>query len=36
MKEACLALRPALSYEHHLDTLEQIYTAARAVQGRSG
>jgi len=29
MKEACLTLRPALSYEHHLDTLEQIYAAAR-------
>jgi UDP-glucose:(heptosyl)LPS alpha-1,3-glucosyltransferase len=36
MKEACLALRSALSYEHHLDTLEQIYTAARASGGRSG
>ena len=25
MRQACLALRPALSYETHLDTLESVY-----------
>jgi UDP-glucose:(heptosyl)LPS alpha-1,3-glucosyltransferase len=29
MSEACLALRPKLSYEHHLDELMKIYDRAR-------
>jgi UDP-glucose:(heptosyl)LPS alpha-1,3-glucosyltransferase len=29
MAKACLALRPALSYEHHLDQLLEIYRTAR-------
>ena len=33
MREACLALRPKLSYEHHLDQLEAIY--ARVQSARS-
>jgi UDP-glucose:(heptosyl)LPS alpha-1,3-glucosyltransferase len=28
MRSACLALRPALSYERHLDVLTQIYQRA--------
>ena len=31
MSAACLALRPALSQEHHLDAVERAYAAARAV-----
>jgi UDP-glucose:(heptosyl)LPS alpha-1,3-glucosyltransferase len=30
MSKACLELRPKLSYEHHLDQLEEIYKVARA------
>ncbi|HYO10986.1 MAG TPA: glycosyltransferase family 4 protein [Tepidisphaeraceae bacterium] len=30
MSQACVALRPRLSYEHHLDQLEAIYRRARA------
>ena len=30
MSEACLALRPRLSYEHHLDELIKIYDRAVA------
>jgi UDP-glucose:(heptosyl)LPS alpha-1,3-glucosyltransferase len=29
MKEACIALRPSLSYDHHVDRLLEIYAAAR-------
>ena len=29
MSDACLALRPQLAYEHHLDQLLKIYTAAK-------
>src|SRR5581483_6567292 len=29
MREACLALRPALSFEHHLDALESTYELSR-------
>lgn len=29
-REACLDLRPRLSYEHHLDQLEALYTRAKA------
>jgi UDP-glucose:(heptosyl)LPS alpha-1,3-glucosyltransferase len=36
MAEACLALRPRLSYQHHLDQLEALYRSARATtEGRS-
>jgi UDP-glucose:(heptosyl)LPS alpha-1,3-glucosyltransferase len=31
LREACLALRPRLSYEHHLDQLEAIYQRAKRV-----
>ena len=34
MSEACLALRPKLSYEHHLDELMKIYE--RAIARRKG
>jgi UDP-glucose:(heptosyl)LPS alpha-1,3-glucosyltransferase len=30
MREACLALRPRLSYEHHVDQLLRIYERARS------
>ena len=30
MREACLALRPTLSYEHHLDELMKVYDRARS------
>ncbi len=30
MSEACLALRPRLSYEHHLEELMKIYNRALA------
>ncbi len=33
MSEACLALRPQLSYEHHLDRLMAIYDRAVASRG---
>jgi UDP-glucose:(heptosyl)LPS alpha-1,3-glucosyltransferase len=38
MREACLALRPKLSYEHHLDQLTAIYDRAIALRapGRAG
>jgi UDP-glucose:(heptosyl)LPS alpha-1,3-glucosyltransferase len=36
MREACLALRPQLSYEHHLDRLLGIYETARPAGGRCG
>ena len=29
ISDACLALRPCLAYEHHLDQLLQIYTTAK-------
>jgi UDP-glucose:(heptosyl)LPS alpha-1,3-glucosyltransferase len=35
MSRACLALRPALAYEHHLDELTRVYervVAARRVE----
>jgi UDP-glucose:(heptosyl)LPS alpha-1,3-glucosyltransferase len=31
LREACLELRPRLSYEHHLDQLEAIYQQAKRV-----
>jgi len=34
MREACLALRPELSYEHHLDELMKIYERAIARRTR--
>jgi UDP-glucose:(heptosyl)LPS alpha-1,3-glucosyltransferase len=30
MSDACLSLRPRLAYEHHLDELLKIYTAAKS------
>jgi UDP-glucose:(heptosyl)LPS alpha-1,3-glucosyltransferase len=33
MRESCLALRPQLSYEHHLDRLLGIYQSVRAASG---
>jgi len=30
MSDACLMLRPRLAYEHHLDELLKIYTAAKS------
>jgi UDP-glucose:(heptosyl)LPS alpha-1,3-glucosyltransferase len=32
MSQACLALRPRLSMEHHLEKLEEIYRASRFAQ----
>jgi UDP-glucose:(heptosyl)LPS alpha-1,3-glucosyltransferase len=33
MSNACLHLRPALSYEHHLDQLLALYQGAKAGRG---
>jgi UDP-glucose:(heptosyl)LPS alpha-1,3-glucosyltransferase len=33
LREACLALRPRLSFEHHLDQLEAIYQRALSSRG---
>jgi UDP-glucose:(heptosyl)LPS alpha-1,3-glucosyltransferase len=32
MSAACIALRPKLAYEHHLDTLMNIYQQAIAIR----
>jgi UDP-glucose:(heptosyl)LPS alpha-1,3-glucosyltransferase len=36
MSQACLALRPQLAYEHHLDELVAIYERVAAARGRRG
>jgi UDP-glucose:(heptosyl)LPS alpha-1,3-glucosyltransferase len=36
LREACLALRPRLSYEHHLDQLAQIYQRVLSSRGSLG
>jgi glycosyltransferase involved in cell wall biosynthesis len=35
LREACLELRPRLSYEHHLDQLEAIYSRAMSSRAPS-